>query len=151
MKIMVDADACPTIKIIEKIAKEKQIPLLLLCDTAHVLHSEYSDVITVDKGADAVDFMIIKKGEKGDIVVTQDYGVAAMALGKGMYAIHQSGKEYTNQNIDLMLFERHAAKEMRNSGKHKTHSKGAKKRTTADDMKFESELRKLIERKRAVL
>lgn len=98
--IWVDADACPVVRIVEKIAEKYTIPVTLLCDTNHVLWSDYSEVIVVGAGADAVDYKLISICHKGDIVVSQDYGVAAMALGKGAYAIHQSGKWYTNDNID---------------------------------------------------
>lgn len=107
MQIFVDADACPVVGIVEKVAKEHSIPVTLLCDTNHVLSSDYSEVIVVGAGADAVDYKLISICHKGDIVVSQDYGVAAMALGKNAYAIHQSGKWYTNENIDQMLMERH--------------------------------------------
>lgn len=103
MQIFVDADACPVVTIIEKLAKENSVPVTLLCDTNHVLSSAYSEVVVVGAGADAVDYKLISICHKGDIVVSQDYGVAAMALGKGAYAIHQSGKWYTNDNIDQML------------------------------------------------
>ena len=96
MKIYVDADACPVVAIVEQIAKEYEIPVTLLCDTNHVLYSDYSEVVTVGAGADAVDFKLVSLCHKGDIVVTQDYGVAAMILGKGAYGIHQNGKWYTN-------------------------------------------------------
>ena len=82
MQIFVDADACPVVAIIEKIAKENSIPVTLLCDTNHVLSSAYSEVIVVGAGADAVDYKLISICHKGDIVVSQDYGVAAMALEK---------------------------------------------------------------------
>ena len=78
-----------------------------------MLTSDYSEVIVVGAGADAVDYKLISVCHKGDIVVSQDYGVAAMALGKGAYAIHQSGKWYTNENIDQMLMERHLNKKAR--------------------------------------
>lgn len=110
MKIYVDADACPVVAIVEQIAEKHKIPVTLLCDTNHVLTSDYSEVITVGAGADAVDFKLVSLCKKGDLVVTQDYGVAAMILGKGAYGIHQSGKWYTNENIDQMLMERHLAK-----------------------------------------
>ena len=106
MQIFVDADACPVVDIVEKIAKEYNVPVTLLCDTNHVLSSAYSEVVIVGAGADAVDYKLISICHKGDIVVSQDYGVAAMALGKGAYAIHQSGKWYTDDNIDQMLMER---------------------------------------------
>ena len=92
MQIFVDADACPVVGIVEKMAEKYNIPTTLLCDTNHVLYSDCSEVIVVGAGADAVDYKLISICHKGDIVVSQDYGVAAMALGKGAYAIHQSGK-----------------------------------------------------------
>lgn len=144
MRILIDADACPVVRITERVAKEKGIPVTLLCDTNHVLQSAYSDVITVGAGADAVDFKLVSICQKGDLVVTQDYGVAAMILGKGAYGIHQSGKWYTNENIDQMLMERHMAKKARNA-KKKHHLKGPAKRTTEDDLHFEESLRRLID------
>lgn len=89
--------------------------MTLLCDTNHVLTSEYSEVIVVGAERDAVDYKLISICHRGDIVVSQDYGVAAMALGKGAFAIHQSGKWYTNDNIDQMLMERHLNKKARRS------------------------------------
>jgi len=144
MKILVDADACPVVKIVEKVAQEKEIPLILICDTSHVMSSDYAQVIIVDKGADSADFALIGKSVRGDIVVTQDYGVAAMALGKGGHVIHQSGREYTNENIDQMLFERHMSKKARRSSS-KFHGKGPKKRTEEDDIRFESAFRRLVD------
>lgn len=145
MKILVDADACPVVKITEKVAKEKDIALILVCDTSHVMSSDYAQVMIVDKGADSADFALIGRSARGDIVVTQDYGVAAMALGKGVYVIHQSGKEYTNENIDQMLFERHLSKKARRSSS-KFYGKGPGKRTEEDDIRFETAFRRLVER-----
>ena len=142
MQIFVDADACPVVGIVEKIAKEHNVPVTLLCDTNHVLSSDYSEVIIVGAGADAVDYKLISICHKGDIVVSQDYGVAAMALGKGAYAIHQSGKWYTNDNIDQMLMERHLNKKARSS--HKNHIKGPKKRTAEDDERFAQSFEKML-------
>ena len=76
MQIFVDADACPVVGIVEKVAKEHELPVTLLCDTNHVLSSDYSEVIVVGAGADAVDYKLISICHKGDIVVSQDYGVA---------------------------------------------------------------------------
>ena len=87
VQIFVDADACPVVGIIETIAEKYNIPTTLLCDTNHILYSNYSEVIVVGAGADAVDYKLISICYKGDIVVSQDYGVAAMALGKGAYAM----------------------------------------------------------------
>lgn len=144
MKILVDADACPVVGIIEQIADKYGISVLLLCDTNHVLYSEYSEVKIIGAGADAVDFALINQCKKNDIVVTQDYGVAAMALGKGAAAIHQSGRLYTNDNIDQLLMERHMAKEARRSSK-KNHLKGPRKRTSEDDERFLMSLERLID------
>ena len=138
MQIFVDADACPVVGIVEEIAKKYSIPATLLCDTNHVLYSDYSEVIVVGAGADAVDYKLISICHKGDVVVSQDYGVAAMVLG-----IHQSGKWYTNENIDQMLMERHLNKKARRSS-HKNHMKGPRKRTEKDDVRFAQSFEKLI-------
>ena len=143
MQIFVDADACPVVAIVEKIAKEHNVPVTLLCDTNHVLSSAYSEVVIVGAGTDAVDYKLISICHKGDIVVSQDYGVAAMALGKGAYAIHQSGKWYTNDNIDQMLMERHLNKKARRSS-HKNYIKGSKKRTAEDDERFAQSFEKMV-------
>lgn len=143
MHIFVDADACPVVRIVEQIAKQYQIAATLLCDTNHVLYSDYSDVIVVGAGADAVDYKLISLCHKGDIVVSQDYGVAAMALGKGAYAIHQSGRWYTNEIIDQMLMERHLNKKARRSSS-KNHLKGPRKRTKEDDERFAESFERLV-------
>ena len=144
MRILVDADACPVVRIVEQTAERYKIPVVLLCDTNHVLQSSYSEIKVIGAGADAVDFALVNQCGKGDIVVTQDYGVAAMILGKGAHGIHQSGKWYTNENIDQMLMERHLAKKAR-MGKGKHHLKGPAKRTEDDDERFQESLCKLIE------
>lgn len=143
MQIFVDADACPVVDIVEMIAEKYNIPAALLCDTNHVLYSDYSEVIVVGAGADAVDYKLISICYKGDIVVSQDYGVAAMALGKGAYAIHQSGMWYTDENIDRMLMERHLNKKARR-GSAKNHIKGPRKRTNEDDERFAQSFEKLV-------
>ncbi len=143
MQIFVDADACPVVVIVENIAKKHNISVTLLCDTNHVLHSDYSEVIVVGAGADAVDYKLISLCHRGDIVVSQDYGVAAMALGKAAYAIHQSGKWYTNENIDQMLMEKHLNKKARRSS-HKNHIRGPRKRTNEDDERFAQSFEKLV-------
>ena len=86
---------------VEKIAEKYNVSVTLICDTNHILSSDYSDIIVADAGADSVDIVLVNRCSKGDIVVSQDYGVAAMALGKGAYPIHQNGRWYTNENIAL--------------------------------------------------
>lgn len=143
MMIYVDADACPVIRLVEETAQRHQIPVVLLCDTSHRLESVYSEVITIGAGADAVDFALINRCRKGDIVVTQDYGVAAMALGKGAAAIHQSGRWYTEENIEQLLLERHLAKKARRAS-GKQHLKGPQKRNKEDDVIFAQSLERLM-------
>lgn len=149
MRILVDADACPVVKIVEQTARKYGVEVILFCDTNHVLYSEYARVHTIGAGADAVDFALTAACRQGDIVVTQDYGVAAMILSRGACGLHQSGKRYTNENIDQLLMERHLAKKARMS-KVKHHMKGPKKRTEEDDRRFAQALESLImERLRA--
>ena len=142
MMIYIDADACPVTRIAEDIARKHNIPVTLLCDTNHVLASDYSAVKVIGAGPDAVDFALINLCRRGDIVVTQDYGVAALALGKGARAIHQSGKWITDENIDGLLMDRHLAKKARRSGKH--HLKGPARRTEEDDKRFAESFERLI-------
>ena len=143
MRILVDADACPVVKLTERTAKKYGIAVVLFCDTNHVLQSDYSEVRTIGAGADAVDFALTAECRRGDIVITQDYGVAAMVLTKGAYGLHQSGMRYTDENIDRLLMERHLAKKARMS-KAKHHMKGPKKRTEEDDARFLQALELLL-------
>ena len=143
MIVYVDADACPVTRIVEEIARKHGPRVVLLCDTNHVLTSPYSDVRVIGAGADAVDIALINLCRRGDIVVTQDYGVAALALGKGARAIHQSGRWYTDDNIDGLLMERHLARVARRSAK--SHLRGPAKRTREDDLRFEESFRRLVE------
>lgn len=142
MKILVDADACPVKEIIVKVAKEYSLHVTMLIDTSHEIHDGYSTVITVDKARDSVDIALINLAKFGDVVVTQDYGVAAMALGKGARAINQNGRIYNDDNIDKLLFERHLGQKVRRGG---GRTKGFKKRTREDDEQFEKVFRRLVE------
>lgn len=143
LHILVDADACPVVRQVEENASRHVLPVMLLCDEHHIIRSDYSQVRYVSAGADAVDIALMNLCRRGDIVITQDYGVAAMALGKGAYAIHHTGKRYTNENIDLLLMERHLAKKARRaSSKHHLH--GPAKFTEADRQKFSAAFEMLI-------
>lgn len=141
MQILVDADACPVKEIIVKHAKRKGIPVTMLIDTAHQLNDGYSHVITVDKGVDSVDFALIKRLKCDDIVVTGDYGLAAMVLGKGAKAINQNGLIYTDANIERLLMERHLSAKARRAG---NRTKGPSKRTKADNDRFEATFERLL-------
>ena len=145
MQIYVDADACPVVRQVERTAEKYGINVTLLCDTNHVLQSDYSEVKIIGAGADAVDFALINMCRKGDIVVTQDYGVAAMALGRGAAAIHQSGRWYTDENISQLLMERHLAKQARRASSQ-NHLKGPAKRPREDDERFLESFEKLVQK-----
>jgi uncharacterized protein YaiI (UPF0178 family) len=134
MRILVDADACPVKEIIVQMAKRRNIPLVMVIDTSHELNSGYGEVIMVDKGADSADYVIVGLASRGDVVVTQDYGLAAMILAKGARAINQDGMIYTDDNIDALLTRRYVGQKIRRCG---GRTKGPKKRTKKDDSRFE--------------
>ncbi|MCL1845180.1 MAG: YaiI/YqxD family protein [Defluviitaleaceae bacterium] len=135
MKILVDADACPVKKIIVRLAKKSNIPVTMLTDTSHELHDGYSTIITVDKAADSVDYALMGLLSREDIVVTQDYGLAAMVIGKGARAVNPNGMIFTDDNMDKLLMERHIGQKVRRSG---GRTKGPAKRTKEDDTRFEA-------------
>ncbi|WP_100332424.1 YaiI/YqxD family protein [Bacillus xiapuensis] len=132
-KILIDADGCPVVDETCQAAEMFQLPVLLICDTAHLITREGVQTLTVSKGADAADFAIVNRVEKGDIVVTQDYGLAAMVLAKQGHAIDQNGRLYTAGNIDQLLHSRHTAKKIRQAG---GRLKGPKKRNKENDRLF---------------
>ena len=141
MKILIDADGCPVVDICIKSAKRHGIECLILCDTSHIFEREGAKTVTVSKGADSVDFKIVNLLERGDIVVTQDYGLAAMALAKRATVITQNGLIINDFNTDNLLYSRHLAKKARRSG---MHLKGPSKRTKEQDAAFERALTELL-------
>lgn len=143
IKLLIDADGCPVVRQSIEIAKEYNIEAIILCDTSHRIEADGVKTITVSKGADSVDFVLVNMIQKGDITVTQDYGLAAMCLAKGAVPIHQNGFVYTSENIDGLLFARHESKKARRAGKH---LKGPAKRTAEQDERFCEVLRETIEK-----
>jgi uncharacterized protein YaiI (UPF0178 family) len=141
MKILVDADACPVTSIVIRLARKRGIPVVLVTDDSHVMRSDYAEVITVGQGADAVDLALINRTGPGDVVVTHDYGVAALALGRKAFAIHQNGMRYTDENIDGLLSERHEARKARRAGRR---AGGFRKRTEEEDREFEKAFSALL-------
>lgn len=120
MKILIDGDSCSKIVLTEKIAKQKHIPCHIYCDASRDIYSNYSEVHTVDIGFNSADMAIINRCKKGDIVVTNDTGLAAMILVKSAYAINNRGIEFTNDNITQLLMRRHiCTSSKRTSGRHK--------------------------------
>ena len=146
MKVLIDADACPVVDIAVGICKEYALLCILLCDTAHVMQRTGAETLVFDKGADSVDFALVNRVQKGDVVVTQDYGLASMCLARGARVMHQDGWEYTAYNIDALLFQRHAAKEYRAAG---GRTKGPSKRKNSQNQEFSCAFRKLLELERS--
>ena len=141
MRTLVDADACPVKDIIKRIAAKYEIPVVAVCDNAHEINISGWEIITVDKQADSADFKIISLLSEGDIVITGDYGLASMALAKKAYVLSFIGKEYTADNIDILLMQRHINKKAMKSG---GRVKGPKKRTSEDNADFEKAFELLI-------
>ncbi|WP_288527493.1 YaiI/YqxD family protein [uncultured Eubacterium sp.] len=141
MKILIDADGCPVVKQATQIAKENNIEIVIFCDTSHIINSDYAQIITVSKGADSVDFALVNEVKSGDIVVTQDYGLAAMVLSKGGKAITQNGMIISDSNLGLLLTTRYESKKARMSG---AHLKGPKKRTAQNDEVFVKSFKSLL-------
>ena len=142
MKILIDGDGCPVIDIAISVAKKFNIEVVIMCDTSHIFNKEGAKTMVFSKGADSVDFALINYLEKEDVVITQDYGLAAMAMNKASYVINQNGMIYNDENIDRLLYSRHISKKIRNSG---GKTKGPKKRTKEDDINFEKTLNEILE------
>lgn len=141
MKILIDADGCPVVKQATQIAKENNIEVVIFCDTSHIINSDYAQIITVSKGADSVDFALVNEVKSDDIVVTQDYGLAAMVLSKGGKAITQNGMIISDSNLGLLLTTRYESKKAKMSG---AHLKGPKKRTAQNYEEFIKSFKSLI-------
>lgn len=141
--IFVDADACPVIKETIAVANKFKLKCTLICDTAHEIYRDGAETIIVSKGADAVDFVLVNRVQKNDIVVTQDYGLAAMVLAKQGHPIDQNGRLYTEDNIDQLLYARHKAQKIRRSG---GRLRGPKKRDKENNIRFQQSLERLCEK-----
>lgn len=142
MKVLIDADACPVVDIAVRLCRDYDTECILLCDTAHEIHGDGSQTFVFDKGADSVDFALVNRVESGDIVVTQDYGLASMCLSKNAAVLHQDGGEYTAYNIDALLFQRHASREFRAAG---GRTKGPSKRKSTQNEAFYTALQRLLQ------
>ena len=142
MKVLIDADACPVVDIAVNLCKKNGIPCFLLCDTAHIMHKDGAETLIFDKGADSVDFALVNRANPGDIVVTQDYGLASMCLARQAKVLHQDGWTYTEDNIQALLWSRHETRKYRSSG---GRIKGPSKRTTQQDKEFTCAFEKLLQ------
>lgn len=142
MRVLIDGDGCPVVDIAIRLCKKYGVSCLLLCDTAHEFHRDGAQTLVFDKGADSVDCAVANRVAPGDIVITQDYGLASMCLGRKARVLHQDGWEYTAYNIDALLFERHESRKYRASG---GRTKGPKKRTAAQNRAFEAALQTMLQ------
>ena len=141
MKILIDADGCPVVDLSVAAAKKHGAECVIICDTSHVFDKDGARTVVVEKGADSADFKIVNMLSKGDLVVTQDYGLAAMCLARGAAVISQNGLVYNDKNIDELLFSRYVSKKVRLSG---VRLKGPHKRTAEQDEKFKETVEKLL-------
>ena len=142
MKLLIDADGCPVVDIAVALCRKTGCRCILLCDTAHTMNREGAETLVFDKGADSVDFALVNRVQPGDIVVTQDYGLASMCLARGAQVLHQDGWEYTEYNIQALLFQRHESGKYRRAG---GRVKGPRKRTLQQDKDFEAALQTLLQ------
>ena len=142
MKLLIDADGCPVVEIALAQAAERGIDVLIVCDTAHRIEREGAETLLVSNGADSADFALANRTERGDVVITQDYGLAALCLAKGANPIRQDGLWYTPENIDSLLLSRHTARKIRRGG---GRLKGPRKRTKAEDAAFAESLGRLFD------
>ena len=141
MTVLIDADGCPVVDIAVKTCVSHGIRCLIVCDTAHVFEKAGAQTITVSKGADSVDFALVNMVQAGDIVITQDYGLAAMCLARGAAAVSQDGMVYDSGNMDALLDARHTAKKIRMSG---GRLRGSAKRGPGQNARFEARLLELL-------
>ena len=142
-KICIDADGCPVVNETIVVAQDLGINVVIFCDTSHEIVREGAMTVTVSKGNDSADFALVNRIQKGDIVVTQDYGLATMVLAKNGFCIDQNGREYTHQNIDSLLNIRHVSKKIRQNG---GRLKGPKKRAKDANKIYEIKFRQFCER-----
>lgn len=144
MKIIVDADACPSINLITDLAIKNNLELLLYTDTTHNIQNDYAKVIVLTKGYQSVDMAISNDIKNGDVLITQDFGLACIALSKKSVVVHPKGMIYDDDNIEQLLLERHINTKNRKQNKH---VKGLKKRIKEDDIKLIESINYLINKK----
>jgi hypothetical protein len=146
MKIIVDADASPVLNIVIELAKKYQVDLLIVSDYNHLIQSDYGEIKSVDKGQDQADHEIMSQTNSGDLVVTQDYGLASLVLLKNADVLHQNGWFYTQNNIDQLLMQRQISQKMRRASKRYTH---IPKRKKEDDDHFRMALENWINKRQS--
>ncbi|MCK8815946.1 DUF188 domain-containing protein [Natroniella sulfidigena] len=145
MRILIDGDSCPVKEEICKIAKTYKIEVLIFSSTAHYTDNRLeAKYITVDSNYQAVDLELVQQLTKQDLVVTNDYGLAALVLGFDAAAISIYGKVFTEKNIDYLLSRNHFMGRLR---RQKKYISKASKYTKEKRERFKESLIKLIENK----
>lgn len=141
MKVLIDGDACPVLKIALEICEKTNTRCICVHDYCHEIDCGGGEEFVVDKESDSADFKIVSLAEKGDFVITNDYGLAALCLAKNCITMNFSGKIYDGDNIDGLLMGRHIGKKLRWTRKH---LKGSSKRSAEEDVLFEKKLVKIL-------
>ena len=141
MKIIIDADACPktVLAICQQVANRAGVTVWTVASFNH--HITNDNHVVVGSNPQEADMKIINLTEPGDIVITQDWGLAALVLGKKALALSPSGREYSPDKIEFLLEEREVKAKLRRSG---GRTKGPKKRSLEDDEKFASKLERML-------
>lgn len=143
IKIVVDADACPVKKEIEKAARRFGVEAWMVASYDHRLTAaEGIRTIQVDRSDQSVDLYIANCIAPSDVLITQDYGLATIGLAKRAYVLSPRGHAYSEETIDFMLESRHDMAKKRRAGKH---SKGPKPFSPQDRDRFLQSLTKLLE------
>lgn len=144
MTLWIDADGCPVVALAARIAAKYQIEAVIVKNHAHDISSVTARIVTVDKSRDSADFYIANHIQPGDLVITQDNGLAAMVLAKRGLCMNQNGAHITDDTIGLLLDRRHLHQELRR--KHGIHAGKSPKRSAALNLAFENALTELFEK-----
>ena len=141
MKIIVDADACPkaVLQICLKTGNKYDLPVWTVASFNHNIESAHH--VVVGNASQEADLKVLNLAQKNDIVVTQDWGLAAMVLGKQAKCLSPDGREFQADNIEFLLEERELKAKYRRGG---GRTKGPKKRTGENDSRFAAGLERLI-------
>jgi hypothetical protein len=141
MKIIVDADACPrsVLEICKKLGRKYAVPIWTVASFDHKIESDHH--IVVGDNSQEADMKIMNVTEAGDIVVTGDWGLAAIVLGKGAKCLSPMGREFHPEKMGFLLEQREVKARFRRGG---GRTKGPRKRTLEDDRRFESSLEKVL-------
>lgn len=142
MRVLIDADACPVVDIAVSLCKNMNTECILICDTTHRIQRDGAETIVIDKGTDSADFALVNRVEKGDLVITQDYGLASMCLARHARVLHQDGWEYTADNIQALLWQRYETRKYREAG---NRTKGPRKRTQSLNIAFQNALQTILQ------